>query len=141
MKKRQRQPHAHRSSARSRAGWQRLGALLVFLALVLGQTLLPAAHDDPADHRSAELAQHDHDDDVGHDPATCPHEGEHEHDPSTCGICKQLFLAKSLVSTSEREEFIVEFVEVPDGRVIGLVHRAKPELATAPPRGPPAADL
>jgi hypothetical protein len=32
-------------------------------------------------------------------------------------------------------------VEVPDGRVIGLVHRAKPELATAPPRGPPATDL
>lgn len=121
---------------------QRLGALVLFLCLVLGQSVLQSVHDAPVsrgviDDRSAPA----HDAVAAAEQTGCPHEHEHDHDPTKCGICKQLFLAKSLVAADQPDDFIVEFIEVPDGRVIGLVRRANPELANARNRGPPAADL
>ncbi|MFZ4573313.1 MAG: hypothetical protein ACOYN0_02880 [Phycisphaerales bacterium] len=126
----------------SRAVWYRLGVLLVFAVLVLGQSVLPAGHLASEETKAEDSGRSCETSDARHvDKDGCPHEHDGEHDPSTCGICKQLMLAKSLVVGSTNDEYIVEFVEVPDGRVIGLVHRARPELANARPRGPPAADL
>ncbi len=128
----------------SREFVQRIGALLVFAALVFGQSLLQNSHDESSEgvclSTSPDLQSADH----SHAPGEsddCPNKNQHNHDPEKCGICKQLLLAKTLVSGERAPDFVVEFVEVPDGRVIGLVHRAKPELASAPTRGPPATDL
>jgi len=117
-----------------------LFALLCFGPSLLGRAHLEqVAHDSDSGSHSTACTSHSHKHD-SHDDSEdhTDSDGSGKHDPSTCTVCLQLMLAKAAAATSTDDPAFLEFIEVPDGRIIAVIRPFKTgTVSEAAPRGPP----